>query len=127
MFLRLLFCFHTTRFFYTIARRGGAKMIVRGITVYVKSESVGAFREATLDNRAGSILEPGILRFDVLQSDEDETVFYLYEVYRDEAAATAHKTTAHYKKWKETVEPMMAAPREGKAFTPIAPEDPSEW
>ncbi len=102
-------------------------MIVRGITVYVKPESVVAFREATLNNRAGSVLEPGIFRFDVLQSDEDETVFYLYEVYRDEAAAAAHKTTAHYKKWKETVEPMMAAPREGKAFTPIAPEDPSEW
>ncbi len=102
-------------------------MIVRGITVYVKPESVAPFREATLSNRAGSILEPGIFRFDVLQSDEDETVFYLYEVYQDEAAAAAHKTTGHYKRWKETVEPMMAAPREGKAFTPISPADPSEW
>ena len=102
-------------------------MIVRGITVFVKPESVEDFIEATLQNRAGSIEEPGIFRFDVLRSDEDPSVFYLYEVYKDEAATAAHKTTDHYKKWKEQVEPMMALPREGKAFTPISPVDSSEW
>ena len=98
-------------------------MIVRGITVYVKFESVDAFIDATLKKQGPvSIREPGILRFDVLQSDEDPSVFYLYEVYKDEAAAAAHKTTEHYNKWKQSVEAMMggSAGRK-KRFTPIFP------
>lgn len=102
-------------------------MIVRGITVSVKTDAINDFIAASLENRSGSIREPGILRFDVLQSEDQPDLFYLYEVYTDEAAALAHKETAHYKKWKETVEPMMAAPRQGKSFTPLAPADSSEW
>jgi len=102
-------------------------MIVRGITVFVKKESIEDFKKATVENRAGSIQEPGILRFDVLQSDDDPGIFYLYEVYTDEAATLAHKETPHYKKWKETVESMMADKRIGKAYTPIEPANPSEW
>lgn len=102
-------------------------MIVRGITVHVKKESIEAFKQATMENRNGSIEEPGILRFDVLQSSEDPSEFYLYEVYTDETATGAHKETSHYKKWKATVEPMMAGPREAKAYIPVAPENKSGW
>jgi len=101
-------------------------MIVRGITVFVKHESIEDFKTAILENRRGSIQEPGVLRFDVLQSDDDPKEFYLYEVYVDEPATLAHKETRHYKKWKQTVEPMMADTRIGKAYTPISPTDPSE-
>ncbi len=102
-------------------------MIVRGITVRVREESIEEFKQATLENRNGSILEPGILRFDVLQSPDDPSEFYLYEVYADEAATGAHKETEHYKKWKAAVEPMMAGPREGKAYIPVAPDKIEEW
>ncbi len=102
-------------------------MIVRGITVTVKNDSVEAFAEACKDNRSSSIQEPGILRFDVLQSMDNPTEFFLYEVYVNEEATKAHKETEHYKTWKTRVEPMMAAPRVGKAFTPISPVDFEEW
>jgi autoinducer 2-degrading protein len=90
-------------------------MIVRAIRVYVKRESVEAFERATVENRAGSIGEPGVLRFDVLKSAERPAEYLLYEVYADEKATADHKETAHYKKWREAVEPMMARGRESSA------------
>ena len=55
--------------------------------------------------------EPGIERFDVLTDRTDPDHIVLVEIYRDEAAAAAHKETAHYLRWRDTVAPMMARPR----------------
>ncbi|MBN1834763.1 MAG: antibiotic biosynthesis monooxygenase [Spirochaetales bacterium] len=102
-------------------------MIVRIIDVYVREEDTEAFRQATLENRAGSIREPGVLRFDVLQVEAEPTHFLLFEVYRDEQATLDHKETAHYKAWRQAVEPMMAKPRGSTACTVVAPQEPREW
>ena len=102
-------------------------MIVRTIEVQVKPERTAEFIAASLDNHRGSLAEPGVLRFDVLQSAEDPASFLLYEVYRDEAATQAHKQTAHYEAWRKAVEPLMATPRRGRAFRALAPTDPGSW
>jgi quinol monooxygenase YgiN len=102
-------------------------MIVRAIRVYVKPEAVDAFERATVENRAGSIREPGVLRFDVLKSSDRPAEFLLYEVYADEKATADHKETAHYKKWRDTVAPMMARDRESAAYSPVAPLARSDW
>ena len=44
--------------------------------------------------------EPGCLRFNVLQDAQDDSVYYFYEVYKDEAALEAHRLTPHYAVWK---------------------------
>jgi quinol monooxygenase YgiN len=69
------------------------------------------FIAATLENRENSLREPGIFRFDLLRDEADPGRFVLVEGYADEAAQAAHKGTAHYAKWKELAEPMMAGPR----------------
>ncbi len=102
-------------------------MVVRGITVQVFEGQVEAFKAATIRNRAGSIGEPGILRFDILQNSDEPTLFFLYEVYVSEKATLAHKETDHYKTWKTAVESMMSAPRKGMAYTVIDPVDEDEW
>ncbi len=102
-------------------------MTVRAIEVQVKPGRTEEFIAATLANHRGSLTEPGVLRFDVLQSAEDPSSFLLYEVYRDEAAIQAHKETPHYQAWKKTVEPLMAAPRRGWPFDVLAPIDPKAW
>ena len=102
-------------------------MVVRGITVQVLEEQVEAFKTATIKNRAGSIEEPGILRFDILQNRDQPTQFFLYEVYVSEDATLAHKETDHYNTWKTSVESMMAAPRKGTAYTVVDPVDEDEW
>ena len=98
-------------------------MLIVHVHVQVHSESVGAFIEATLENARNSILESGIARFDVVQQTEDPTRFVLVEIYRNEAAAKAHKETAHYAKWRDTVAPMMSVPRTGIRFSNLFPED----
>lgn len=102
-------------------------MLVRLIDIRVKPEYADAFQEASLRNHLGSIQEPGVLRFDVLQSEADPSHFLLYEAYRDEQAAQAHKETAHYAAWKQAVEPMMASPRQAGAWKVLAPKDPAAW
>jgi quinol monooxygenase YgiN len=93
------------------------------VHVRVKPDFIHAFRNASLENAKNSIQEPGIARFDVIQSQDDPTRFILVEVYRSLDATHLHKETAHYKLWRDTVTEMMAEPREGKRYTNVYPED----
>ncbi|HTI71099.1 MAG TPA: antibiotic biosynthesis monooxygenase [Candidatus Limnocylindria bacterium] len=87
-------------------------MLVVHIQIRVKPEAVAAFIEATRINAEVSIREPGIARFDFVQSTEDPTAFVLVEAYRTEEAPAQHKATPHYAVWRDTVAPMMAVPRQ---------------
>jgi quinol monooxygenase YgiN len=101
-------------------------MLVIHIHVQVKPECVDAFKQATLANARASLREPGVARFDVVQQQDDPARFVFVEVYRDVAAAAAHKETAHYPVWRDAVAPMMAAPRQSVKFVNVFPED-AEW
>lgn len=96
-------------------------MDVTLVHVRVKPEHVEAFIEATRANHEASVNEPGNLRFDVLRSSADPTRFVLYEAYAGPEHAKAHKTTAHYLAWRETVADWMAAPREGVPYEGLFP------
>jgi quinol monooxygenase YgiN len=98
-------------------------MIVLLVQVHLKPDAVGAFEAATEDNAANSRLEPGVARFDVLQQQDDPTRFVLIEVYRDAQAVAAHKTTAHYLRWRDAVANLMAEPRVGVTYTSVSPPD----
>ena len=111
----------------SIEREFVRTMIVTCVAVYVKKEHIDDFINASVENHKGSINEPGNMRFDVLQSKDDPSRFLLYEAYESEEASAAHKKTAHYLKWKETVSGWMAQPREGIPYTVICPEERSQW
>ena len=102
-------------------------MIATCVSVRVKKEFLDEFISATKLNHENSIVEPGNLRFDILQETEDNCKFTFYEVYQDEQAVLAHKSTAHYIKWKEKVESFMAEPRRGVKHKVIYPTDISLW
>jgi autoinducer 2-degrading protein len=102
-------------------------MIVTIVKVYVKPEHIDDFIAATLSNHAGSVKEPGNLRFDILQHRDDPAVFSLYEAYESEEAAARHKETPHYLTWRDTVAPWMAKPREGVPHRIVAPLEKSQW
>ncbi len=97
-------------------------MITTCVYVEVKPEYIDAFIEATRANHLASIQEPGNIRFDVLQQKDNPSLFLLYEAYIDEASAAKHKDTEHYKIWRETVEKMMAKPRNGVKYQILFPE-----
>ena len=96
------------------------------VFVRVKEESVEAFKAATVENAANSLKEPGIARFDFAQSSEDPTRFTLLEAYRTAEAPAAHKGTAHYRKWRDAVEPMMAEPRYSVKYETLYPAE-QDW
>ena len=102
-------------------------MLVVHVHVRVRPTDVGAFIEATLANARASGQEPGVVRFDVIQDAADATHVVLVEVYRDAEAAAAHKTTAHYAVWRDTVADMMAQPRASTTFTALFPADLDGW
>ena len=91
------------------------------VFVHVKPEKVAAFLEATEDNAANSRREAGIARFDFLQQADDASRFLLVEVYRNEAAVASHKETAHYNRWREAVEPLLAEPRTRIVYRNVSP------
>ena len=98
-------------------------MLVVHVHVHAKPECVEAFKAASLANARASVCEPGIARFDVIQQADDPTRFILIEVYRTPAAAAAHKETAHYAAWRDTVAPMMAEPRSSVKFASVFPAE----
>ena len=101
-------------------------MLVVHVYVHVKEEAVDAFKAATVENARNSVQEPGIARFDVIQNQEDTTRFVLVEVYRTPDAPAAHKATAHYATWRDTVAPMMAEPRTSAKYVNVFPGE-ADW
>ncbi|MBY0475508.1 MAG: antibiotic biosynthesis monooxygenase [Nitrosomonas sp.] len=87
----------------------------------VKPEKVEAFKKACRLNHENSILEPGNVRFDILQSADDPTKFVFYEAYKTQQDALAHKETTHYLSWRDTVADWMAEPRQGVPYQGLYP------
>jgi len=98
-------------------------MLVVHVHVRVKPECVEAFKAATLENARQSVREPGIARFDVVQSADDPARFVLVEAYRTVEATAAHKETRHYQVWRDAVASMMAEPRSSVKFSNVFPDD----
>lgn len=98
-------------------------MFIVHVFIHVKPENLEAFKAATLENARNSIQEPGIARFDFLEQADDPNRFVLVEVYRTPEAAAAHKETAHYATWRDTVADMMAEPRSNIKFSNMAPDE----
>ena len=93
------------------------------VQIRVLPEAVEDFKRACLANAQASLQEPGIRRFDVLQSQEDPTRFQLVEVYNAPGDQAAHRLTAHYAAWSQAVAPMMAEPRSALKFNNVFPPD----
>ena len=101
-------------------------MLIVHVFVHVKPDAAQAFTAATLENARNSVLEPGIVRFDVIQQEDDPARFVLLEIYRTPGDPARHKETAHYLTWRDTVEPMMAEPRRSVKYREVFP-DPARW
>ena len=109
-----------------INREHSTAMIIVHVFVHVKPDSVDDFIAASLENARNSVTEPGVVRFDLVQQDDDPTRFLLIEIYRTLADPVRHKETAHYATWRDAVAPMMAEPRSSVKYHALFP-GPGEW
>jgi quinol monooxygenase YgiN len=101
-------------------------MYIVHVHIHVKPNQIEAFKAATLENARNSLKEPSIARFDVIQQADDPTRFVLIEVYRTADDPARHKETAHYNRWRETVEPMLAEPRTRTIYANVFPYE-EDW
>ena len=63
----------------------------------IKPHKVDVFDVAITENaRASRETEPGCKQFDVCRDPNDVQMFFLYELYDDDAAIDAHLQSAHY-------------------------------
>lgn len=97
-------------------------MIVTCVYVHVKPEALEEFIIASEANHFASVKEPGNIRFDFVQQADDPYRFMIYEAYESEEAAAAHKNTAHYLKWRDRVQEMMAESRKGVRYNILYPK-----
>ena len=86
-------------------------MYIVAVTVFVKPEFVDRFIEASLDNARNSRLEPGNIRWDFCQAEDDPTQFLLYEAYKAKDDFVKHQQTPHFFRWRDAVADWMAKPR----------------
>jgi (4S)-4-hydroxy-5-phosphonooxypentane-2,3-dione isomerase len=98
-------------------------MIVVNVYIRARKEMTDVVKEANIKNAKNSIKEPGIIRFDVMQQEDDPSRFLLVEIYKNEKAISAHKETAHYAEWVKVAEPMLAEPRLKTIYRNLFPDD----
>ena len=72
-------------------------MLALVVEFRIKPEHIAAFEHEIVENaRASRDTEPGCRQFDVCRDSGDPGLFFLYELYDDEAAIQAHLGTPHY-------------------------------
>jgi len=98
-------------------------MYIVHVFVHVKEKFVEEFKILTPENAKDSILEAGIVRFDIVQQHDDPTKFVLIEVYRSFEDTAKHKLTEHYNRWRDAVSNMMEEPRTSVKYYNVFPED----
>lgn len=98
-------------------------MLIIHVNVNVKPEFIEEFKRVTIENARNSVQEPGIARFDVIQQLNDPTRFVLVEIYHTDQAPPAHKQTAHYQTWRDSVAGMMAEDRTSIKYENVFPGD----
>jgi autoinducer 2-degrading protein len=71
------------------------------VTVKIKPERLEQILTVIEDDSICSVRdEPGCVRFDVLQEQDDPYTYHFYEVYHDEAGFKAHTETPHLARWR---------------------------
>jgi quinol monooxygenase YgiN len=71
-------------------------MLVNAVIYTFPEDKAAAGESALRSLRDASRTEPGCVTFDVARGVDDPNVFFLYEIWRDQAALDAHYQTPHF-------------------------------
>ena len=102
-------------------------MLVLMVNIKVKPERRADFIAAVREDGEGTTTkEAGNLQFAAVQHAEDPDRFFLFEVYRDEAALEAHRQMPHFLKYREATAGLLAEETVRQMGTNVFPDD-SGW
>ena len=102
-------------------------MLVLMVNIKVKPGRRDDFIAAVrADGEGTTTKEEGNLQFSAVQERDDPDRFFLFEVYRDEAALDAHRQTPHFLKYREATADLLAEETVRRMGTNVFPDD-SGW
>ena len=102
-------------------------MLVLMVNIKVKPGRRADFIAAVCEDGEGTTAkEEGNLQFSAVQESDDPDRFFLFEVYRDEAALAAHRQTAHFLKYREATADLLAEETVRRMGANVFPDD-SAW
>jgi autoinducer 2-degrading protein len=103
-------------------------MLALWVAVKVKPDKREQFLAAIEDDAICSERdEPGCVRFNVLQDQNDPNQYYFFEVYRDEAALEAHRAAPHYARWRAAAAEVVEGDTVRTNVTPVIPRPESGY
>jgi quinol monooxygenase YgiN len=85
-------------------------MLALVVEFRIKAAHVDAFDAAIRANAQASVdQEPGCRQFDVCRDPNDAALFFLYELYDDDAAIQAHLQSPHFLQMNAATAPWVDA------------------
>lgn len=88
-------------------------------TIQPRPEHRDATEQALRLMVAHSRSEPGNLRYDLFIGEGEGLAFELFELYVDQAAVEAHRSSAHYQAYRATTGQWLAAPTQVQLARPL--------
>ena len=80
-------------------------MLVVLVNVTVRREMLAEFERVILANADGArTREPGCVRFDISQKEDDPAQWLFYEVYKDSVAFEAHRASPHFAAYQQVAD-----------------------
>jgi autoinducer 2-degrading protein len=94
-------------------------MVVLAVTWMAKTgrenDVIAVFSKLTEESRK----EPGCTIFQVHRHKTEPRRFFIYELYKDDAALEAHRTTPHFLQYARKELPKIADRVEGQLYEPL--------
>ena len=81
-------------------------MVVIHVDYRVKPQNAEEFRTRVRRHSHNSLTEPGCLRFDVAEADDEAGRFFIWEIYTDDEAFKHHGQQPYLAEFRAVAEPM---------------------
>ena len=99
-------------------------MLVLVVSLKVKPGRADDFiAAAQADGEGTTENEDGNFQFSVVRDQDDPDRFFLFEVYRDEAALEAHRATPHFLRYRELTADIYAEGPVRHVCSNVFPDD----
>jgi len=92
---------------------------INTVDLDIVPDQMGKFIELARENGAASIKEPGCREFNISVLDGNPNHVFVYEVYDNDAALSAHLNSDHFKKFIAATAKIITG-RNVRAMSPIA-------
>jgi quinol monooxygenase YgiN len=86
-----------------IGRVGRLALLIQQTSYDVDDLAADSFRHLWKDLGVSALGEPGVVRCDLLQSEDEPRTFVSRKVFRDATALEAHEASPQYARWLESI------------------------